>query len=268
MGKPSIFSREYQKKMKRRRRNIIITSIVIVLAVSSLIIKFVYNPIDFSGIKKNIQAWIDSDNTDISKNKETTNDKNVNKEITKEEPEIPKEEYIKITLVSGGIGKAIYVNDDKSGKVFKNLETDDKGVSFDISPTGKQMIVTDTDRVITLYNVDGGANLIVSKDQYISTNGSVFTKEATLKSQPEYLWNYNPKFINEDKMIFVSNRPYFGGSATKQYLWMTDIKTNEDKIFWELSGASVQIEGKEQKGIKVIVDSKIYYIDVNGNYIQ
>ena len=72
MGKPSIFSREYEKKMKKRRRNIMIISLTIVLVISALIIKVVCNPIDYSNIKENIQAWIDSDTTNISEQTETT----------------------------------------------------------------------------------------------------------------------------------------------------------------------------------------------------
>ena len=73
MGKPSIFSKEYEKRMKRRRRNVIIISLVIVLVISVLIIKVVCNPIDYTNIKKNIQAWIDSDTTNVSEQTEENN---------------------------------------------------------------------------------------------------------------------------------------------------------------------------------------------------
>ena len=129
------------------------------------------------------------------------------------------------------------------------------------------MIVTDTNSVINLYDVDG-ATKIISKEQYISSSGGVFTKEATMQAQPEYLWNANPKFISEEKVIFTSNRPYFGKIALKQYLWMTDIKTDVDKVFWELAGTSIEIGEKEDKGVKVTIDGKPYYMNVDGNYIQ
>ena len=188
MGKPSIFSKEYEKKMKRRRRNIIIISLTIVLVISALIIKVVCNPIDYTNIKKNIQAWIDSDTTNNSeqtevKKEETNEEETIDKKPVKEEPQKPLEESIDITLVSGNIAKAIYVDDNNGGKVFKTLNTTDNGVSFNISPSGKQMIVTDTNSVITLYNVDGTTK-IISKDQYISSSGGVFTKEATMQAQP------------------------------------------------------------------------------------
>ena len=272
MGKPSIFSRQYEKKMRRRRRNTIIVLLAILIIISTLLIKVVYNPIDYKSIKKNIQAWIDSD-TIVSEqvettNKETKNEQETeNKDILKEETQKPLEKSIDITLVSGNIAKATFVDDNNGGNVFKTLNTDDKGVSFNISPSGKQMIVTDTNSVINLYNVDGTTKMI-SKDQYISSSGGVFTKEATMQAQPEYMWNANPKFINEEKVIFTSNRPYFGNIALKQYLWMTDIKTDVDKVFWELAGTSIEIGEKEDKGVKVTIDGKPYYMNVDGNYIQ
>lgn len=278
MGKPSIFSREYEKKMKRRKRNIIIISLIIVLITSTFLIKVVYNPIDYKNIKKNIQAWIDSDTITSEEtkttDKETTNENKTtdeeetgNKEILKEETQKPLEKSIDITLASGNTAKAIYTEESGAGKIFKTLTTADNGVVFNISPSGKQMIITDTNSSINLYNVDG-TNTIVSKDQYISSSGSVFAKEVILKEQPEYLWNVNPKFISEEKIIFVSNRPYFGKTPLKQYLWLTDIKTGEDKVFWELAGAGIEIGENEEKGIKVIVDGKTYYVDINGNCVQ
>ena len=269
MGKPSIFSKEYEKRMKRRRRNVMIISLTIVLVISILITKVVCNPIDYTNIKKNIQAWIDSDTNNISEQTEKTinQEETIDKEPVKEELQKPLEESIDITLVSGSIAKAIYINDNNGGKVFETLNTTDKGVSFNISPSGKQMIVTDTNFVITLYNVDGTTK-VVSKDQYISSSGGIFTKEATMKTTPQYLWNANPKFISEEKIIFVSNRPYFGNKVLKQYLWMTDIKTNADTVFWESAGASIDIGEKEEKGMKITVDSNIYYIDLNGNYAR
>ena len=267
MGKPSIFSKEYEKKMKRRRRNIIIISLAIVLVMSALAIKVACNPIDYKNIKNNIQAWIDSDNTGNGNPKEVNQKEIINKDTVKEEPQKPLEKSIDVVLVSGNTAKAIYIDDNNGEKIFKSLSTTDSGVSFDISPTGKQMIVTDTNSVITLYNVDG-ISKIISKDQYISTNGGIFTKEATMKSKPEYLWNVKAKFISEEKIIFVTNRPYFGRKANKQYLWLTDIQTGADNIFGKLVGENIDIGEKEEKGIRISIDGKNYYMDLNGNYVE
>jgi WD40 repeat protein len=273
VGKPSIFSKEYEKKMKKRRRNSIIISLVIVLVASALIIKVICNPIDYKNIKKNIQAWIDSDTTsnteqiEVKKEEKSTDEEGIKKEVVKEEPQKTLEKSIDIVLISGNVAKAIYIDDNNGGKSFKTLDTTEKGVGFDISPSGKQMIVTDADSTITLYNVDGTIK-IISKDKYVSTNGGVFTKEATMQAQPQYLWNVNPKFISDEKIIFVTNRPYFGMSANKQYLWITDIQTGVDSVLWELVGLNIEIGEKQEKGMRITIDGKSYYMDTSGNYVQ
>ena len=96
----------------------------------------------------------------------------------------------------------------------------------------------------------------------------MFTKDSTLQSKPDYLWNSNPKFVNEQNIIFVTNRPYFGTAAVKQYLWMTDLQSGTDKIYWDLAAASITIGSREEKGLKVTVDGRDYYIAEDGSYIQ
>jgi hypothetical protein len=256
--------------MRKRRRNTIIITLAILVVISGIIFKVIYNPIDYTNIKKNIQAWIDSDTTNVSEKTKVENNEITNetkKETVKEEPPKPLEQSIPVTLMSGNTAKATYSSDSNGVKLFKTLETTDNNVSFNISPSSKQILVTDNKAAITLYSVEGTAK-VVSKDQYVSSSGGVFARIDTIKANPQYLWNVNSKFINEEKIIFVTNRPYFGNGNLKQYLWMTDIQSGEDKVFWDLAGANIEIGDKEEKGVKVTVDGRVYYIDVNGNYIQ
>jgi hypothetical protein len=256
--------------MRKRRRNTIIISLAILAVISGLIIKAIWNPIDYSNVRKNIQAWIDSDTTNVPE-KTKVEDKEITKEEAKEpikeEPPKPVEQSINVALMSGNTAKAIYTADNNGGEIFKTLETSENNVTFNISPSGKQMLITDNNSVITLYNVDGTSKE-VSKDQYVSTSGNIFPRLDTMKNNPQYLWNVNGKFISEEKMIFVTNRPYFGAGNLKQYLWVNDLQTGTDQVLWDLAGANIQIGEKEEKGIKITVDNRIYYIDINGNYVQ
>lgn len=270
MGKPSIFSREYERKMKKRKRNIVIVSLVIIILIAVVAFKFTYNQINFSNIKQNIQEWIDSD-TGEQGNSNIANE-NIENQVPKEEPKEEKpieieEKSIDITLASNKIAKAIYVEENDGKKKFTTLKDSDTGVTFDISGSGNQMIVTDTNSVITLYNVDG-TNKVLSKDQYVSSRGDVFTKDSILQNQPEYLWNANPKFLGENKIVFVSNRPYFGTAATKEYIWITDINNDSDMILWERAGSKIEIGDRDEKGLKIIIDGNNYYMDENGNLLQ
>lgn len=226
MSKPSIFSKEYERKMKRRKRNTIAILLLIIVVVSAIALKFTYAPIDFSNIRQNIQAWIDSDTLSIPQDTVQNTGESSAEGVSSEAEEVeeakePEEQFIDVSFISGNSAKAVYIEDENGQKVFKELQGADDGVTYDISPAKTQMLVCDTNAQIVLYNIDGSSK-IISKDQYVSRSGGVFTKEATLASQPQYLWNANPKFLNEESIIFVTNRPYFGTAAVKQYLWITN----------------------------------------------
>lgn len=277
MSKPSIFSKEYERKMKRRKRNTIAILVLIIVVVSAVAIKFTYAPIDFSNIRQNIQAWIDSDTSSIpqetvqnageSNSEEVSSEEVSSEEEVAEEEKEPEEQFMDISLVSGNSAKAVYIEDENGQKVFKELQGADEGVTYDISPAKTQMLVCDTNAQITLYNIDGSSK-IISKDQYVSKSGGVFTKEATLASQPQYLWNVNPKFLNEESIIFVTNRPYFGTAAVKQYLWITNYNNGTDTILWQIQGTKAEIGSKEEKGVAVTVDGASYYIGQDGVITQ
>ncbi|WP_315078956.1 hypothetical protein [uncultured Clostridium sp.] len=261
MAKPSIFSREYEKRMKRRKRNFLIIFIIISVVVAISMVKVLGNVTDYSNVKQKMQAWIDSDSTE---NKEEVLPQQ-ELDQTEKEPELPKseEESFEITLKNGQKVKATYVKENEDMK-FINIESSDEGLVYDISQSGKKLLILENNQTITLYNVDGTSQ-VVSKEEYKSSKGDVFTRESTIMSNLQYLWNYNPKFVNDDNIIFVTNRPYFGTAATKQYLWITNISNNSDIIKWDLVAAKIEILEREEKGIKITVDGNIYYIDVNCN---
>ena len=277
MSKPSIFSKEYERKMKRRKRNTIAILVLIIVVVSAVAIKFTYAPIDFSNIRQNIQAWIDSDTSSIpqetvqnageSTSEEVSSEEVSSEEEVAEEEKEHEEQFMDISLVSGNSAKAVYIEDENGQKVFKELQGADEGVTYDIRRDKTQMLVCDTNAQITLYNIDGSSK-IISKDQYVSKSGGVFTKEATLASQPQYLWNVNPKFLNEESIIFVTNRPYFGTAAVKQYLWITNYNNGTDTILWQIQGTKAEIGSKEEKGVAVTVDGASYYIGQDGVITQ
>lgn len=269
MSKPSIFSREYERKMKRRKRNTIVILLLVVVVISAVALKFTYAPIDFTNIRANIQAWIDSDTSGIPQEtvENTVENAPEEQEEEKKEPEKPQEEFMDITLASGNVAKAVYIENEEKQKIFTDLQGADNGVTFDISPSKTQMLVCDTNAQITLYNIDGSSK-VISKDQYVSKSGGVFTKEATLASQPQYLWNSNPKFLNDESIVFVTNRPYFGTAAVKEYVWISNFNNQTDMVLWQIQGKKAEIGQKEEKGVGVNVDGVNYYIGNDGVITQ
>ena len=60
MAKPSIFSRDYERRMRKRRITMITIGIFIVVILFGLVFKFKIQKMDFNNIKSRIQAWVDN----------------------------------------------------------------------------------------------------------------------------------------------------------------------------------------------------------------
>lgn len=265
MGKPSIFSSEYEKKMRKRKRNIIILTLAVILVVGSIAAKLIYNPINTSKVKQNLQAWVDSDTQTGESAKE--NDKTQDEEDQKQEEvkkEEPKEKSIDIKLVSGKAAKAIFTTENDT-KTFTEIKDLDEGVTYDISPSKNEVIIADTDGTMTVYNIDG-TSIVVSKDKYVSSQGTAFMRSDVLAQNPGYLWNSNPKFIDDNRIIFITNRPYFGFENLNQYLWITDIASGNDNVLWNIKGNNITLGESSESKIPALIDGVTYHINGDGNY--
>ena len=82
MAKPSIFSRDYERKMKKRKKRVILTIIIIALIVVCGVFKFIISDLDFSNLRARLQAWVDSGKTQEDLDKEALVDnKDKNEDI-------------------------------------------------------------------------------------------------------------------------------------------------------------------------------------------
>ena len=82
MAKHSIFSRDYERKMKRkRRRSILIISAVVLIVILSFI-KFEVINMDFSNFKQRLQAWVDSGKTPEELNQDDITEETTNTPVT------------------------------------------------------------------------------------------------------------------------------------------------------------------------------------------
>lgn len=261
MAKPSIFSRDYEKKMKKRRAKIIAIISVVAIIAGVLIYKFKIENMDFSNIRTKLQAWADSDKQVEEKPKEEAK---VNEAEVKPEP--PKKTYIDAKLGKDLVVKCEYKTvDDK--KEFVSME-DVKGLSYDISPN-KQMILTlDKDQNMQLIDIDGKVKDVTRKE-YVSTKGQKFHKEAILKREKKYLWSSDAKFLDDDNIVYISNLPYFGSVATNEYAWIYNIKNNTNTFARSTKGKKIEF-GKvvPKKGIEIKIDKNEYVLNDKGSILK
>lgn len=269
MGKPSIFSKDYEKKMKRRRLKIIGIICAILIIFLGIFYQVKLKNMDFNQIVYNLQAWVNSGNTtggNETKSEPETNNQEVEKEKPAEKVNESKEEKVSFNLLNNE--KADFqVNDDNGNKNFKSIIGDD--YQYDISPNGKEAVIVDKNQNMFLLNVDGSVKNI-TKEQYVSKRGEKYPKDVMIQKEKDagkdYIWGMNSKFIDDNTIVYKSNLPYFGTAAQNQYLWILNLNTNTSFAVFKSASPNVEILGinKEKNGINVKVGNEEYILNNEG----
>lgn len=267
MGKPSIFSKDYEKKMRKRRKRIIITSIfvVLILLIGAVSLKLTISKVDMQEVRNSLQAWIDSDKDDTNKDEYASID---SEEKQKEIVEAPKEPEVKtkeLKVNDKVILKAEYENIDGEDK-FKAIQNLPENYQYDINNKKNMIIVLDNDQNIKLFNING-KEVNITKESYTAPNGEVFNKDTVLKTYDNYLWHKDIKFINNTKVAYISNVPYFGYDLNK-YIWMIDLNNNNHITLWNSKSKDITFGNLEEKGLKVNIDGNEKFLNSDGNLIN
>lgn len=267
MAKPSIFSRDYEKKMKRRKRRIILTIVLILVVGIGVLLKFKLDDIDFSNLKNKIQAWVDSDKPkeEIEEKKED----NIVVEEEKKEDIIEEEKYIDFNLENNGILKAEYIEENNL-KEFTKIEPSSNinNLEYDISPMKDKIIIKDKNQNLYLCDLDGNVKNI-TKTSYTSGAGDVFLKDDILARDANYIWHSQIKFIDNSNIVYVSSLPYFGASAVSRYLWIYNVDNSTENCLWNYTGAEIVFGNiVMDKGLEVKIDGTQYYLNSSGSLIQ
>ncbi len=269
MGKPSIFSKEYERRKKQRRKRIAFLVLLIVIASFGLLY---WSPVSKffteSQLYKELQAkYKDNQNTSIAENKEnkentsslsSNKDQNTQKETEKK----VEEKYFEIKLPDGSNARAVYEQSDSIIK-FKFLTGNDKA-SFDISPSGKKMIILDgTTQDLMELSIDNSVKDLTYK-VYTTKNKSKIYKDKTIAKDPQFIWHGTPKYINEDNIAYISQMPWF---KKELYIWIVDSKTNSHKYVKNVVGKEITFGNVTDKGLEVTIDGAKKIMTPEGNAI-
>lgn len=273
MAKPSIFSRDYEKKMKKRRRRVIFLIILICVVILTLTIKMIVPNIDFSNMRTRLQEWVDSGRSEEDIQDEPIIDNEESSTPQKEEEVVvePEKQYMDLAVSEDTLMKATYIEED-GVKKFTEVENKE-GYSYDISPTANRVIITTPNQDLKLFNIDG-TDKIVTKDVHVDTRGVAYLKYQVLEQMPNFIWNNQVKFIDDQTIIYISELPYFGQNLVDKYLWIKNVDTftnpeyPNDIMISNIVGNNITIGSVENdKGIEVNVDGNIYYINANGEIV-
>lgn len=258
MSKPSIFSKNYEKRMKRRKLNIILI-LLIILCIAFFGGKYILN-------KKNINILPNFTSKKQSEPKKSENPKEEKKE------DAPLANVLEYTYTLKN-NKPLTIEytvqgDNKQLKGFKNenLET----VEYDIAPNKQNAVFVDkTDQSLILVDINGNFTNI-TKPNIIYNTGKKLTRKI-LDTKQDYVWNAKPKFTSEGNIVYISDmlnsKPGLGYT-----LWTTKpLKDSSHKKVAKLNKdlESNVFEGFDESGrLKLKTNDGYIYISKDGYNVE
>lgn len=257
--KPSIFSNNYRKVMRRRRiiRNICIS--IVVLLIASVFIMHELN------IKLNLNstAGNDKNKTDVANNptQKPSGKDNSASTAGNQTTNTDEQGYV-FTLSSGLSVKAVYETQDNVKK-FKTVDPIDSSFKYYISPQGTGMVILDSKTQNLTYIDSEGTQKDITYKQYTDQQGNAYPKDDVIKNNTGYIWCDEPRFIDENTIVYLSMLPWIG-EGQKKYVWIYNIKNNTYNNVYSVGGDSVNFDVVTDKGITVTVDSKTVYVNADG----
>lgn len=259
--KPSMFSKNYQKQMKKRRRRYIL----LILACAFFVGGGILYATSIKDKVTNIMAVNDEkkknssneSNEELSKDKEETN-----KEVESAESKVEKLKEVVVNIENKNVKIQV---ENESGNII-SFDVD-KSIEGDVSPNKHNLLLIEkTSQNAYIINNEGKVKDVTRKE-YVSTEGEVFTKESVMENNQGYLWMGTPKFVSDDTIVYTSYLPWIS-SENNQYIWSSNINTLEQKPYYELVGKDVKFGGVESKGIAINIDGKVVYLNSKGEIVK
>jgi hypothetical protein len=212
MGRPSIFSKDYQRVM--RRRKIIFRSLAVLAAF--VIILAVYN----RNVIPNLKKLAENFKFPV---KLSMGDKSSPKDIGSSNTKQQSPGQYDFSFPNGDKLAILY---EKKGEDIKltGIKPDDSGIFFDIKDDGKA-IVFDNPKTsdIFLFTADGkGTKLNSDTYKQVGDVEQVFQKSDILeKYGTNYIWAVKPKFLKDGRIVYQSNLPWFN-ETNNIFVWIVN----------------------------------------------
>ena len=263
MKKPSIFSKDYEKIMRKRKRKKIFISILSVCIVGIIVTQFANY--DFSKVKDRLQAWIDEDSVNYEEEIVVSDD--IVNEEKEEEPiveEKPVEKYLDVTISEQPI--SFKLKEENSEVLIESVKEIPENYYINIGNNGKDAVVLDSKQNINIVYGNGEIKN-VTLPEYIGPDGEKYIKDERINLYQGYIWHSTPIQISENKIVYITNIPYFGYNLNK-YISVIDITNNIHSTIWTSKAKEITFGTVNEKGLEVNIDGNIRYINSNGELIQ
>lgn len=271
--RPSIFSTEYEKKMKKRKKRTLYTVLVLIIICIIIILGANVQGLLNKGFKykgalslNKLKIFQNFNGKSAAKADKLQDNKSNNNSTAVEKNKEAEEKGYNISLSNGSNIKAVYETKDNANK-FKYVSPVDNNVYYNISPTGNNMVVYD-DKVQSMILIDiNGNRSDITNRQYTSTDGSRFDKEDVLKSHQGYVWANYPRFIDDEHIAYASQLPWIDSRTTK-YVWIYNTKSKLHILYEGLGADNIKFENVTDKGLLLNLDSKTKYLRNDGSVVE
>ena len=250
MGKPSIFSKEYQKHKKRKQKKIaFLVLFVIVTIIFFGYVSPVSQLIKGSSLYKELQAKY-KDNGYSDQQEENTPNEESPGDSEEDQGGLEEERYFEISLAEDKEGKIYYKESD--GKIIFLSFSGGEGFQYEVSPSKEKMLIFDSNNQ-DIYEIETESSIKnLTYEYYTTTKGSKIYKANTLSSNPNYLWHGSPRYLTEDKIVYRSQLPWL--NTSNEYIWILDINTNKYTYINSSRAKSIDFGILSEEGLEVTID--------------
>lgn len=246
MVKPSIFSSDYERRMRRRRIGFTLLFVVAAFIIACIYLMAKGHISDFLTKKAKQDVVVDKNKDKADEGQKTV------------------EGSYSITL-GGNTIKAVYKTEG-SANTFTGISPEGNNISCSINSPGNKMVVYDgSSQTMTLVGIDGNIQDI-TKTVYQSTTGSQILKDNVLSAHSGYIWCASPVFISDNKVAYISQLPWL--NKTSKFVWLVDLVTKEHNRVKALEGEAVTFGKLDSKGLEVNIDGNIIYLAADGSVVE
>ncbi|MBX4258344.1 hypothetical protein KTC96_17355 [Clostridium estertheticum] len=263
MKKPSIFSKDYDRKIKKRKK--VILSLIIIPIIGLII----FLKIDFKGLINKGATNTSSKDDKVQKKSEEVSQQQANAKkdkitqaaiAAKAKASADKSSFI--ATMPNGQKVTVEYNGAAANKTIKGI-VNAKDVSYDISPSKKLIVIQSTKNQDIIYVDINKTSKDITRKIYTSSNNQDYSKEEQLKNSPNYIWSITPKFIDEDNIAYVSELPWMNEKKV-QYIWKLNLKDNAHMQVQPASGMKITFGGSTAKGLEANIDGDVVYVTALG----
>ncbi|MFX0548628.1 hypothetical protein ACOAKC_04765 [Hathewaya histolytica] len=275
MKKPSVFSKDYEKKIKQIRRRKIIIGFLILLGLIGLAV-FIIKPSkvkgDITSIKNIFSRSSKKDKKTIAGNKSNI-DRSLQNKAEKEIKNIEKTEVPKKVIKDIDIklndqltirGK---IEEFKGDKIFISMNPIEN-ITCELSKDKKTYLIFNArNQDMYLANIDGKVTDITRRVHYTKNKSKIY-KENKLKSYPNFMWATTPKLFN-GKVFYLSKLPNLSNKHP-YFVWVYDINSNKHEYLKDarLRGYEGSFGEIKENKLEIILNKNKYLVHENGNILK